>query len=76
MPTTIQIRDTTLKRLKEHKITQRQTYDEIINNALDEIEEETLTQEEIEDIQEGLEQIKQGKTHTIEEVAKQLGIQL
>jgi|AntRauTorckE6833_2_1112554.scaffolds.fasta_scaffold24136_4 predicted transcriptional regulator len=76
MPTTIQIKENTLKRLKEHKFTQRQSYDEVINRVLNEVEEETLSTEEIEDLQEALEQVKNGQLHKIEDVAKELGIQL
>ena len=37
---------------------------------------ETLTKEEVDEIQEGLENIRRGRTTSIEQVAKDLGIVL
>ena len=74
--TTIQINANTLERLKNLKNFERQSYDELIINIIDNIEEETLTQEEIEDIQIALENVKRGETKPIEQVAQELGIQL
>lgn len=34
--TTVQVEQTTLKRMKKYKITKRESYDEIINRLLDE----------------------------------------
>jgi len=76
MQTTIQIKKSTLERLKEQKVTQRQSYDEVLNNLLDEAEEVTLSEEEISDIQEALEQVKKGQLYKIEDIAKELGIEL
>ena len=74
--TTIQIAQTTLEKLKGLKSYERQSYDELLNNLIDEQQEESLTQEEIIDIQKSLEDIKKGRVHSIEDVAKELGIQL
>lgn len=74
--TTIQISKSTLERLKSFKKHERESYEQILNELMDENETETLTEEEIEDIQEALEEVKQGKTKPIEEVAKELGISL
>lgn len=76
MKTTIQINSDTLERLKSFKQHRRESYEEVLNNLLDEIEEEELTDEEIEEIKEALENVKQGKIHPIEDVAKELGISL
>ena len=76
MKTTIQIDKETLDRLKMQKQHERESYDVVLNNLLDEAEEEVLTAEEIEDIKEALEEVKKGKTIPIEEVAKELGIVL
>ena len=54
----------------------KQSYDDILNNLIDNIEEETLSEEEIKDIQKSLNDIKKGRVHSIEEVAKELGITL
>jgi predicted CopG family antitoxin len=74
--TTIQINIETLERLKALKRFERQSYDDLLNNVLDNIDEEILSKEEIEDIQRGLEDIKKGRVYSIESVAKELGINL
>ncbi|MDO8623421.1 MAG: hypothetical protein Q7R52_04185 [archaeon] len=74
--TTIQINQETLERLKVLKNFERQSYDDILNNLIDNTEDETLTEEEIEEIKQGLEDVKRGRTIPIEQVAKELGITL
>jgi len=74
--TTIQINTQTLERLKMAKQYDRESYEEVINNVLDEVEEETLSDKEIEEIKQSLEEVKQGKVKSIEQVAKNLGITL
>lgn len=74
--TTIQISQQTLERLKSMLRYERQSYDDLINSVLNNVEEEILSQEEIEEIQVGLENIKKGKVYPIEIVAKELGITL
>ncbi len=74
--TTIQLNINTLERLKTLKSFDRQSYDDILNNMLDNIEEETLSEEEIEDIKIALENVRKGRVRPIELVAKELGISL
>ncbi len=74
--TTIQINLETLERLKSLKSMERQSYDDLLNNLIDNIEEETLNDEEISDIQKALENVKRGKVKPIQQVAKELGITL
>ena len=74
--TTIQVNLNTLARLKALKRYERESYDELLNNLINEFQEETLTEEEIKDIQEALEQVKRGEVYPIEDVAKELGITL
>ncbi len=74
--TTIQINLETLERLKALKNSGRQSYDEVLNNLIDNCEEESLSEEEIEDIKAALENVKRGKVKPIEQVAKELGITL
>ncbi len=74
--TTIQVNQNTLERLKNLKKYERQSYDDLLNNVLNGIEEENLSDEEIKEIQEALENVKNGKVYPIEEVAKELGILL
>ena len=72
--TTIQINIETLKRLKSLKNVEKQSYDEVLNNLIDNSEEEILSEKEIEDIKIALENVKRGKIKPIEQVAKELGI--
>lgn len=74
--TTIQISTETLERLKILKNFERQSYDELLSNLLDNTEEEALSEEEIEDIKIALENVKKGKVKPIEQVARELGITL
>ena len=76
MPTTIQIKDKTLNRLKFFKGYSKESYDEIINKLMTEVEESQLTENAIEDIKEGLLEVKSGKGEQIEDVAKELGVHL
>ena len=59
--TTIQINFETLERLKSLKNFERQSYDELLNSLINNCEEESLTEEEIEDIKIALENVKRGK---------------
>jgi len=72
--TTIQISQETLGRLKTFKESERQPYDDVLNKLFDEVEEESLSEEEIEDIKAALENVKKGKVKPIEQVARELGI--
>ena len=74
--TTIQINFETLNRLKALKNFERQSYDEVLNSLIDNCEEESLSEEEIEDIKIALENVKRGKVKPIEQVARELGITL
>ena len=74
--TTIQISQNILERLKMVKRYEREPYEEVLTNLLDEYEEETLSDEEIEDIKEALENVKKGNVKPIEQVAKELGVVL
>ena len=74
--TTIQINQNTLDRLKALKSIERQSYDDLLNNIIDNQEDEALSEREIEEIKMGLENVRKGKVKTIERVAKELGIAL
>jgi len=74
--TTIQINIETLERLKSLKNFERQSYDELLTNLIDNCEEESLSEEEINEIQKGLEDIKKGRVCPIESVARELEITL
>lgn len=76
MKTTIQVSQDTLERLKMFKRHERESYDFVLNALLDEAEEDELTEDDIEDLKEALENVKRGKTKPIEQVAKELGVTL
>ena len=68
--TMIQLKKITAEKLKMFKSYKRQSYDEIINKLIQEVDEEPLTEQEIKEIEEGLEDVKAGKVESIEKVAK------
>ena len=74
--TTIQINLETLERLKALKHFERQSYDELLNNIIMNIEEESLSEEEAEDIKIALDNVRKGKVKSIEQVEKELGVSL
>ena len=74
--TTIQVNLETLGRLKAFKNFERQSYDEVLNILIDNAEEESLSDKEIEDIKIALENVREGKVKSIEQVAKELGVSL
>lgn len=74
--TTIQIKEGTLERLKYFKEYNKESYDELINKVIDEIEEGQLTDEALRDIVEAKKEIRAGKGQKIEDVASELGIKL
>lgn len=76
MKTTIQINQETLEKLKKFKQHNRESYDEILNKILDEIEEESLNEKEIDEIKEALENVRKGLVKPIEQVAKEIGVLL
>jgi len=75
--TTIQLSSETLDRLKSLRVMERQSYDDLLNNLIDNYEEdEVLTQEEIDSINRGLEDIRMGRTIPFEQVLRERGIKL
>lgn len=76
MPTTIQVKNDTLGRLKFFREYSKESYDEVINKIMDDVEEGELTDNAIKDIQKGILEVKKGKGQRIEDVAKELGVKL
>jgi predicted transcriptional regulator len=72
----IQVKKETAERLRRLKDYGRQSYDELINKLILAEESETLTEQDIAEIKQGLDDIKAGRTRPIEAVAKELGIKL
>ncbi len=74
--TTIQVKDETLLRLKDMKVYSRESYDEVLNNLMDQVEVEVLTEEDIKDIEESLADVKAGRVYSEKEIAKEFGVKL
>lgn len=74
--TSIQVSSSTLGRLKTIKRHSRESYDELLNYLIDEIDKDELTEEEIEEIKAALENVKKGYVKPIEKVAEEMGILL
>jgi len=74
--TTIQVNGSTLERLKSIKKHFRESYDEVLNNLLDEVVDDELTPEEIDDLKKALEEVKRGETIPFEKVLEERGIKL
>lgn len=70
--TTIQIDVELLEKLKNRKMYESETYNELIEDLLEDSLE--LSKQTKKDIAESIKQIKQGKTKTLEDVEKELGI--
>ena len=73
--TMVQLRKSTVEKLKKQKRYPRQTYDEVVNELIDD-DVEILTPEELKEIEQGLADIKAGHGKSLEQVAKELGIKL
>jgi len=74
--TTIQLSVDTLNRLKNIKRHYRESYDEIVNYLIDENQDDELSEQDIKDIKESLDQYKKGQVYSIDKVAKEMGISL
>ena len=74
--TTIVIHKDLKSRLDEVKLHPRETYNEVIERLLDcSVDDEPLSDETLLAIEEGLEDIRMGRTIPMEEVMKELGIE-
>ena len=76
--TTIQINKLTRSRLQDFKVSKRETYDEILNALMDLIpsgdDEGEYTEEFKASIIKGMLDIKHGRTYTLEQIDKRLGL--
>jgi predicted transcriptional regulator len=72
MVTTIQISSDLLKNLKKKKIHEKESYEEIIWNLIEDTME--LNEETKRDIEKARAEIKAGKFHTHEQVKKHFGL--
>jgi predicted transcriptional regulator len=72
MATTIQVSNKLAKELKNRKMYDKESYEDIIWDILEDTME--LSEQTKKDIEESLKEIKEGKTHSLEEVKKELGL--
>jgi len=74
--TTIQLKETTVERLKYFKEYSKESYDEILNKLITLLEEGELTDLAIKKIEQGLKDIKEGRTISLETYTKKRGMGL
>jgi len=73
--TTLRINDKVKKRLDNLRIHPRETYNDIIDRLITlAIDEEPLSEETLLAIEEGLDDIRKGRTRSLTDVANELGI--
>lgn len=70
--TTIQINRETKERLDGLRVSNRDTYNDIIENLIEDSME--LSDAAMKDIEDALEDIKQGRVYSLDDVKKSLGI--
>ncbi|MDP2750021.1 MAG: hypothetical protein Q8O89_04265 [Nanoarchaeota archaeon] len=74
--TTIQVKQETLAKLKYFKQFEKESYDEIISKLIEVVEEGELREESIKGIGRGLIDVKEGRTKSINDLAKEMNIKL
>ena len=72
MATTIQVSNELLSKLKERKMYDKESYEEVIWDALEDSME--LSEQTLKNIKKSEEDIKAGRVYTLEEVKKKLGL--
>ena len=72
MATTISISQELLLKLKERKLYDKESYEEVIWDLIEDTKE--LSAETLKNIEISKKQIKEGKTHSHEEVKRKLGL--
>ncbi len=72
MTTTIQISDDLQKELARRKLFDRESYEEIIWDMIEDMRE--VNEETKRDIARSKEEIKKGKTHKLSDIKKELGL--
>ena len=71
----LRVNQRTKSRLERLKVHPRESYDRVIDRLIDSYQDdEPLTGEEIEGIEEALRDLKDGRTYTHEQVKKKLGL--
>lgn len=72
MATTIQVSERLVKELKSRKMYDKESYEDILWDLLEDTRE--LSEETKQDIKQAEEDIRNGKTHSLEKVKKELDI--
>jgi len=72
MVTTIQISEKLHKMLMKKKLFERETYEEVIWNLIEDTKE--LNEETKKELQQARAEVKKGKTHSLSKVKKELNI--
>jgi len=70
--TTIQIKKDTKFKLDSLKLSKRETYNDVIENLVEDSIE--LSETTLKDIRKAIEEYQNGQTHSLSEVKKQLGL--
>lgn len=75
MATTIQLEEDTKRTLERVKLFPRETYDQVIKRLVrNETDDEVLSPETVKNIERALEDVKAGRTYTLKEAKKKLGM--
>jgi len=75
-PTTIQLQPEVKESLDQLKKHPRESYNEVIRRLVQSrLDEEPLSEETIEGIEEALEDIRKGRLHAEEEIKKEFGVE-
>ena len=69
--TMVKLKKETVTRLKSLKDYERETYDEIINKMIN-TQKDELSREDIDNIEEGLKDLKEGRVYSSQEIARRL----
>ena len=72
MATTIQVSEELAKELKNRKMFDNESYEDVIWDIIEDTKE--LSDETLQNIEEARKQIKEGKYYTLSEVKKELGL--
>ncbi|RQD81346.1 MAG: hypothetical protein D5R96_06955 [Methanocalculus sp. MSAO_Arc2] len=76
MATTIQLQPETKSRLDAWKIHSRESYDETLNRLLDMVcDPEPLSEETLQQIEEGIADIRAGRLRSLEDIAQDLDLE-
>jgi predicted transcriptional regulator len=71
----LRVNPKTKSRLEKLKVHPRESYDRVIDRLIDSYhDDEPLSEEEIEGIEEALRDLKEGRVYTHEQVKKKLGL--